>query len=687
MIDLQEEYSHLLEEVRIGSIADHELQVTEFFRIYSTLAAENGDTPDMEYCPILKEGLGGYRIDGYALDILEGESTESGDLYLAVCDYRNNDNLPAINSRDVDRAVDGVERFFKLSTSRKFIDSLEEASPAYQLAILIQQYTNRIRRLRIVLLTNGHLRVRKRVFETRELDSMTMHINVLDLERYSRISSTGGEPVEIDFDEDFDGAVECLPASVGSDNYQSYLFAIPGSVLAEVFAVFSNRLLEQNVRTYLQAKTGVNKGILRTIAEEPGMFFAYNNGITATASSVRTRRFVNGALAISHIKDFQIVNGGQTTASLLYARDGLGRKLDHVYVQVKLSVVDEDRLADVVPRISEYANTQNKVSLADLASNSPVQIRIERFSKEVSVPQKAGELHSSKWFYERTRGQYKNLFSYKIPSERKKLELMYPKVRLVTKTDLAKYELSFDERPHHVCEGAQKCFNRYTTSVLSKLGDGTSLSETWFRRAMAKALLFINLDEAIQKSSWYQADRGYKAQIVAYAIAACAYGFRTENQQIDLDRIWREQAVPASLLGWMLDEARCVADILKAPPDNVRNISEFAKRDFCWDQHVKGKVGLVRETTLQYGVSIENFVDETRQGNREAFRNLEVDFDVGLFGLVPRANDIIIKAKQGGIASPKNISALNKIASGRLNLSKGEKTALKYLLERLEIEL
>lgn len=686
MVDLQEEYSHLLEEVRVGSIADHELQITEFFRIYSALAAENGDTPDMQYCPVLKEGQSGYRVDGYALDVLEGDSGESGDLYLAVCDYRQGEDLPAINSRDIDRAVDGVARFFKVATSRKFLDSLEEASPAYQLAVLIQQYSTRIRRLRVILLTNGHLRVRKSVFDTRDLDGVTMHINVLDLERYSRISSTGGEPVEVDFDEDFDGAIECLPASIGADSYQSYLFAIPGSVLAKVFAVFGNRLLEQNVRTYLQAKTSVNKGILRTIAEEPGMFFAYNNGVTATASSVETRRLSNGALAISHIKDFQVVNGGQTTASLLYARDGLGRTLDDVYVQVKLSVVEEDRLADVVPRISAYANTQNKVSVADLASNSPVQIRIERFSKEVSVPQKAGELHSSKWFYERARGQYKNLFSYKTSSERKKLELMYPKTRLVTKTDLAKYELSFDGRPHHVSEGAQKSFHRYTTSVLSKLGDGAALSETWFRRAMAKALLFIDLDEAVQKSSWYQLDRGYKAQIVTYTIAACADGFRAKGQQMDLDRVWREQSVPVPLLGWMLDQARLVAEILRSPPDNVRNISEFAKRDFCWEQHVRGKAGVPSETAVQFGISIEEYCDETRQGNREAARNLEVDFDVALFGLVPRANDIIVQAQKSGIASPKNMSALTKIASGRLNLSKGEKTALKYLLERLEIE-
>jgi hypothetical protein len=686
MVELQEEYLYLHEEVRVGSIANHELQITEFFRIYSSLAAENGDTPDMEYCPVLREGLGGYRVDGYALDILESEDSESGDLYLAVCDYRQVEELPAINSRDIERAVDGVERFFKAATSRKFLDSLEEASPAYQLALLIQQYSTRIKRLRVIIFTNGHLRIRKSIFETKDFDGTTMHINVLDLERYSRISSTGGEPVEIDFDENFDGAIECLPASVGADSYQSYLFAIPGSVLAAVFAAFGNRLLEQNVRTYLQAKTGVNKGILRTIAEEPSMFFAYNNGVTATASSVLTRRLSNGVLAISHIKDFQIVNGGQTTASLLYARDGLGKKLDHVYVQVKLSVVDEMRLADVVPRISEYANTQNKVSLADLASNSPVQIRIERFSKEISVPQKAGELHTSKWFYERTRGQYKNLFAYKTKSERNKLELMYPKKRLVTKTDLAKYELSFDGRPHYVSEGAQKCFNRYTTLVLLKLGDGTLLSETWFRRAMAKALLFIGLDEAIQKSSWYLMDRGYKAQIVTYTIAACANEFRIRSQQIDLDRIWREQSIPISLLGWMLKEASLVAKILRAPPDNVRNISEFAKRDFCWELYVKEKIGSPNDSILQFGVSIEDYNDETRQGSRETARRLDIDFDIKVTGLVHRANDIIIQANKIGAASPKNISALTKVAAGNLSLSKGEKTALKYLLERLKIE-
>jgi len=685
MDDLQREYAALADEIRIGSVADHELQITEFFRIFSTIAAENGDTPDLDYCPILKAGPSGYRVDGYALDLPEGESGSAGDLYLAVCDFQTDTELAYINAKDVDRAVDGVERFFRAAADVNFLDSLEESSPAYQLAALIKVHHTRISRLRVVLLTNAKLRVRRNVFGTRTVGTATMYVNVLDLERYTKIASSGREPVEIDFETDFDTVIECLPASTGAEEYRSFLFAMPGTTLAKVFSAYGNRLLEQNVRTYLQARTNVNKGILRTIAEEPGMFFAYNNGITATASSVNTKRLPSGEFVITKIMDFQIVNGGQTTASLLYARDGQRRCLDHVHVQVKLSVVDDGKLEEVVPKISEYANTQNKVSLADLASNSPLQIKIERLSKEVSVPQRVGELAGGKWFYERARGQYKNLFAYKPAAERRKLEAHYPKEKLVTKTDLAKYELSFEGRPHHVSEGAQKCFNRYATTVLSKMGDGTGLNGLWFRRAMAKAILFNTLDSAIARAEWYKADRGYKAQIVTYTVAACADGFRAAGMQIDLDRIWKEQAVAGPLVRWMLEEGRSVARILKRPPESVRNITEFAKKEFCWTLSVRGKVGTPSASVRGYGTLLEEYMDGARQGAREEGLNQEVDFEVAIVQLMPRAGDLQEEAKERGFASDKNMSALRKLAAGRVELNKGERNALKLLLERLEI--
>jgi hypothetical protein len=396
----------------------------------------------------------------------------------------------------------------------------------------------------------------------------------------------------------------------------------------------------------------------------------------------------NGKQAIFSIKNFQIVNGGQTTASLLYARDSQKNNLSHVHVQVKLSVIDEESLETVVPKISEYANTQNKVSLADLASNSPAQIQIHRLSQEVVPPQKPGYLHAVKWFYERSRGQYRSLFAYKSPAERKKLELEYPRDYLIIKTDLAKYEYSFDGKPHVVSMGAQKCFLKYTDDISSMAsGDGSALNAVWYERAIAKAIVFKGLDGAIQKSEWYKEDRGYKAQIVTYTVAACADGFRRAGLQINLDMIWVQQEVPVLLLSWMLVEAETVASILKNPPPNVRNISEYAKKGGCWDSGVSGKAGMPSDKIKDdFGITVADYRDSHGAGKKEAKRHKDLDMDIALAQLVPRAGEIRALIESKGIVSPKNSSAIRKLEAGNLNLNRGEKNAIKTALERLEVE-
>lgn len=687
MSELEKEYQNLSNEIAIGSAADGELKITEFFRIFSQVAAENGDCPDLEHLPVASETGLGYRVDGYALEIPENTEYESGDLYLGICKFFQNENLPVINAIDIEKSVSEVERFLKIAMSTQAMEEMEESSNAYKLALFINQYLQRISRVRVLVLTNAHLKTRKKVFAHKDIGKFSLHINVLDLERYVKITSTGADPVEVDFKEDFEGPVPCLPASTNASEYASYLFAMHAPVLAEVFATYGNRLLEQNVRTYLQARTDVNKGILKTIAEDPAMFFAYNNGLTATASHVETEKLPNGILGITRIRDFQIVNGGQTTASMLYARDGLKRDLAKVYVQVKLSVVDEAKLDQVVPKISEYANTQNKVSLTDLAANSPVQVRIERISKEVSVPQKAGSLYPTKWFYERARGQYKNLFSYKSTSERKKLEIEYPKSQLIEKTDLAKFELSFDGEPHHVSGGAQKCFSQYAKTFLTSIGDTSSLNEIWFKRAVAKGILFRTLDLKIGQSDWYKVNRGLKAQTVTYTIAACANAFRRAGLQIDLQLIWKSQEVPIPLLEWMLEQAQNIHSILNAPPGSVRNPAEFCKKEFCWTLHIRDQVNNPDRRLAEFGISIVDFNQEMTLGRKDERNNRELDFEITIAKLVPRASEIKGLAQSRQLISPNNSSALQKLETGRLNFSKAEKNALKSLFERLAIEL
>ena len=588
---------------------------------------------------------------------------------------------------NIEKAVEGVRRFFTKVISTDFIFELEESSPAFQLAILLKEHAAKIKRIRLVLFTNGLLKLRKKVLADQKVGELLLSVNVIDIERYSKIISQGNEPVEIDFLEDFGGGIRSLAASPSEEtSYQSFLFALPGTILAEVFARYKNRLLEKNVRTYLQAVTKVNKGILRTIEKEPQMFFAYNNGITATASDIHLRSSDDGEVLIDKISDFQIVNGGQTTASLNYARDAKSLDLSSVFVQVKLAVVKDESITEVVPKISEYANTQNKVSTADLQANSEIQIQIERVSKQVQTPQKAGVLHSSRWFYERARGQYKSLFSYKTPTERKKLQILYPRAQLITKTDLAKFELAFEGRPHHVSEGAQKCFTRFV-QVLNRWSPA-DISEQWFKRSVAKAIIFTEVDKAVMAAKWYQEDRGYKAPIVAYTVAAVADSFRAHGMQLDLDYIWRKQALDTELLAWFVNVAEVVASTLKAPPPEVRNISEFAKREICWLSFVRGNACKITPSIEKYGMALEDYVESTRTGRQEAKQNNEIDFEVALMQLVSKASELRIQAQQHGVASPKNMSALAKIEAGKtFSLNRGEKNALKNLIARLDVDL
>lgn len=205
MSNLEEEYLNLAEDIAIGSAADGTPKIEEFFNIFSKLAAENGDCPDLEYSPVLNEGSG-YRVDGVAFDIPEDAEGASGDLYISVCAYFQNDALPTVNAKDIDKSVGEVERFLKFAISGKRLEELEESSHDYRLAMLLRSYISKIARIRILVFTNAHLKIRKKVFETSRIGDLTVHTNVFDIERYSKISTTGADPVEIDLLEDFSGA-------------------------------------------------------------------------------------------------------------------------------------------------------------------------------------------------------------------------------------------------------------------------------------------------------------------------------------------------------------------------------------------------------------------------------------------------------------------------------------------------
>jgi hypothetical protein len=554
------------------------LQATAFFQLYSEAAIDNGDVEHIEHCPAIFEGTPRYRIDGYSLNI------EQGELCLAICDFRGGTDLSPLNAAEAEASFKMADTFFTNALNQNFINSLEDSSPTFQAAYLIFANQHAIKRVRVVLLTNSRMAIRKKLVTMREENGTRFSYSILDFQRYASIQNSlnGSEPIELDFEEHSLDPLPCLKASSDSDEYASYLVVLPGRTLAEIYGLFGARLLEANVRTFLQAKTKVNKGIILTLKDEPENFFAFNNGLTATASDIQIGQ-KGGNSVITKIRNLQIVNGGQTTASILYARDKDKANLDGVYVQMKLSVVTPDATAELVPRISRYANTQNKISEADFFSSHPFHVHMEKISRRVSAPPREGSLAASKWFYERARGQYKDEQAYMSAAARTKFQIEYPREQLLVKTDLAKYEMSFLQKPHIVSRAAQKCFLEFATYI-DGLWDkeATNFGDGYFRDAMVRAMIFRWTDKMIASSDWYKNNRAHKSQTVTYTLSVLAHLLKKSELDLDYKTIWSRQNLPAQLTTFLTSLAPLVADILNDAPGSTKNIAEYCKIQACW---------------------------------------------------------------------------------------------------------
>jgi hypothetical protein len=681
--ELEEAFDRFWEDLMFEAEASAEPQAAVFFQLYGKLAAENGDCIDLTYAPARNDGRGGYQVDGFAME------RDRGDLFLAISDFRSGRELQTLNAAHVDALFERVRRFCELAVNPTFIQAVDETSPSFQAAWPIYDGRNQIKRIRVVAFSNARLSTRRKPEMTGEVLGVPFVCSVLDFARYASIlgAKGGAEPIEIDVT-DINGApLPCLPAHSIDGEHTSYLVAVPGAFLAEIYGLYGAKLLEQNVRTFLQARTKVNTGIIRTLETAPEMFFAYNNGLTATAAGITTASLPGGSLGISSIDNLQIVNGGQTTASILYASDSQRKDrradLSRVFVQMKLSVVNPDRLEEVVPLISRFANTQNKISEADFFSSHPIHLVLERISRNQSAPPKAGSLSGSKWFYERARGQYRDRLAYGTQAQRKRFELEFPRDQFIDKTDLAKFEVTFECRPHVVSRGAQKCFLDYA----EKIGKAWEVSEAqfdkhWFRNIVAEAIIFRGVDRLVGRSDWYQQDRGYKAQIVTYSIAWFVHHLRERGQEIDLDVIWRRQELPAEIASSMAQIAPQVAVSIKDAPPTMKNVGEYCKQQACW--------AAVAASHYVFDVQLDGLLvdhDKAEQLRKAAVAARKVDqgidFDQVLVAMLADTQPYLSFARSRRLLTPKSDAAIKRLTRGDIRLPASERNALKYMIEKM----
>lgn len=499
----------------------------------------------------------------------------------------------------LNRSLKRAENFVKASIETKFLE-WEESSSGYEAASNIYRlFQNRqnseteldLKKIHIFILTNKALSRRFNNQGREEIDGIPIDFSVYDANRLYDMARAGFEkdPVNIIFSEFNSPGIYGIRSTSKENEFESYLTTIPGSVLANIYLKHGTQVLEGNVRAFLSVRGKVNKGIRKTILEAPEKFFILNNGITVTSNGIEYEETEKGLL-IKEINDMQIVNGGQTTASLANSLIKEKAELEKVQVMMKLSVLMDHSIAvRLVPEISRASNSQNKVDESDFFSNHPYHVKIEDLSKKNLAPASDGNQYQTVWFYERARGQYTVEQMKLTRAQIKSWQLKHPKNQVIKKTDLAKYMLSYAGYPHDVSKGAQAAMKKFSNFIQGPNGDdgmwakdSSEINSKYFKDLVAKAILFKGTERLVSSYEWYKEIKAYRANIVTYTIALLGYYAKKQKKNVDLNKIWLDQGLYPSLIEQIAITSKQVYEFLVRDDRGTLNVTEWAKKEECW---------------------------------------------------------------------------------------------------------
>ena len=510
------------------------------------------------------------RLSGYAMS----EDQDQLDLFVSL--YEGVDVLTPVPDADTKTAVEQCLRFLQLCAEGKLAEKLDPSDDVRSLAETLQEIYDGIEQVRVFVLTDQIAKAKS--FKTREISGKAIRLEVMDIERLHRHLSEGKPRDELvaNFIETSGKPLPCVFVPGEDGDYDYALTAIPGEALRLLYERFGARLLEANVRSFLSVKNhkSVNAGIQGTLRTAPSRFMAYNNGIVIIADEIRFGTAGDGSTGIAYIKGLQIVNGGQTTAAIYFAKRRYpDTDLSRVRVPAKIIIMREpDPVTEeaLISDISRFANTQNTVKQSDLSANKPFHVEIEKLSLSVYCPDGVG-----RWFYERAAGSYNTLLAREgsTPTKLKYLKDAIPTARRVTKTDLAKYITAWDQKPDIVSLGSQKNFDRFMATLASTDGSEQKVPTTAdYKGMIAKAKLYRDAQKLLRPM--FQA---FQANVTAYTMSLVAQKI---GSKLDFDRIWAKQAVSPELLAQIATWAKEVNDALHRTAGG-RMISEWAKKPEC----------------------------------------------------------------------------------------------------------
>lgn len=566
-----------------------------------------------------KNGRSKYRVDGYTYDEIDNT------MNLIIADFDGNDLNRRLTVTTANKIFKLLLKFLDVALTTDLYQEIEISTPCADLVDFLRYNRKVIRKYRFIVFTDADMSSAIKTIEIEDYNSVPVEGQIWDIDRLFRVccSEQGRQIIEIDFKKYCAEGIPCIEASsVSTKQYSSYLGVIPGVVLADIYDEFGSKLLEGNVRSFLSTKVAVNKKIRGTILNNPQMFFAFNNGISATAMDVEIEDTDHGRF-ITFVRDFQIINGGQTTASISNARYKDKADLASIFVQMKLTSIDKstpEESDELIKNISRSSNSQNKVSDADFFASHPFHRRMEQISRHLFAPASEGAQYETKWFYERARGQYLQEQMRLTPAKKKQFELQNPKNKVIKKTDLAKVQNTWRGFPQIVSKGAQTNFNSFAEYIDEQWNfNDEQFNEQYFQTTAALILLFQYLQKAIPKQSWYEG--GYRANIIYYTLAQFRKLLQLQypGRDLDLMLIWNKQDVPEQVGVILIKLAELVLLKITDSSRGVANVTQWCKRNECWDE--------VKKINFKISDDIENYligIDEQKATQRFAQKEQKV---------------------------------------------------------------
>ena len=490
-----------------------------------------------------------------------------------------------------------------------------------------------------------------------DFNGKPLEINLWYPERFYEMEMTNSnEPVVIDIPKDFSEVgvhgIPCIKGDIGENlGYEAYIAIIPGKLLAEIYIAYGSKVLEGNVRAFLgtSGSKSVNNGIKRTINNDATKFFTYNNGIATTAKDVEVEN-INGQSLITKIEDFQIINGGQTTATLA---DAVLKKnnvrLEGIYVPMKLTVI-EDRETEnedgvrfydeMVQAIARYANSQNKVTAADLFSNDPFHIWMEKMSKKCLAPPARYAIPTG-WYYERSRKKYQQEQVKLRGDELKRFLKKFPKDQVITKEQLGMYLTTVACKPHIVSKGKNWVMKEFGNDISKEYrGNNDSFNEFYFKKGICAAIIFRAVDNYLESHKdsekrptgfWYKVG-GYKLNIVPYTIAKILSKI-PDGYSLNWNAIWQKQALSPAFMHEIEIVTKQTNDFICDSHGMI--VTEYCKKESTWEDYKADKTYTPSVAFMDELVPVSLIKEEETSAKKEAKESNDLKVVMGVVALGP----------------------------------------------------